>query len=244
MSSHPSSSGSAPAPTLSPPSRWGAGRALLLVEAFVGLAVVAAIVGKTYGSFPTLTFVLCAAAVAFTVWVSSRMLTSLGDATLEVAGRVRDFDREKLEGEKRLLLQGIKDLEIDRQTEKMSEAEYLRLRQTAETRAIEIIRTLRESDDHWSNQAETLVYQRLGEPPPQAVPPPEGAEPSGELGPSSAPIVKANLPAAHADVFESVPALSAEVDGYLVCGACNHLNDQDARFCANCGRPLHREEAA
>jgi hypothetical protein len=206
--------------------RTGGARALLAAEVLVGLGVVAAIVGGTYGAFPTLTFVLCGGAVAYTGWVGSRMLSALRDPTLEVEGKHRDIEREKLEGEKRLLLQGIKDLEADRQTGKMSEDEYQRLRASAEARAVEILRVLRESDERWATEAENLLASRR-----------RGSAPSaGGREPAS--------PNADPRVFPTESSTASQVGQKLACDACSFENDDDARFCAGCGRALGREEAA
>lgn len=218
----------------------GSDRALLVVEALVGLGVVTAIIGRSYGVFPTLAFVSCGVAVAYTGWVASRMLGALRDPTLEVGGRRRDFEREKLEGEKRLLLQGIKDLEADKQTGKMDDAEYERLRQSAEARAVEILRILRESDERWSAAAEALVEKRLGRLP--------GSAPSEPAAAAPVPLTPrpevVDRPAADPRVFSSEVSTGTLRDGRLECQACGFDNDEDARFCAGCGRTLGRNEAA
>ncbi len=226
------------------PERW-----LLAVEAAVGVLVVAAIVGRSYGVFPTLTFLLCGAAVAYTGWVGSRMVASLRDPTLEVSGRLRDFERERLEGEKRLLLQGIKDLEIDRQTGKMDDAEYRRLRETAEARAITIIGALRASDEKYQTAAEALVTRRLG----LGASPAEGLDvaPSAPpeaigdvaMAPSRPKLQAEAVSSADATLFEDAPTPFRREGGRLVCGHCGHENDEDAKYCAGCGRPRAQEAA-
>lgn len=233
-------------------------RALLVVEALVGLAVVAALVGRTYGAFPTLAFVLCAVAVAYTGWVATRMVSALNDPTLEVTGRVRDYPREKLEGEKRLLLQGIKDLEADYATGKMTEAEYGRLRGTAEARAVEIIAALRESDERWAREAEKLVAKRLGPlerageramgesgaPGARVESVPVGAAEAASEGGARPQAPNGAVAAADARLFDERPAAFRADESVLACSSCGTANDADARYCAGCGRPRQLEEAA
>ena len=217
-------------------------RLFLTLEAIFGLAVIAAIVGGTYGAFPAITFVLCAISVAFTGWVLVLMIGSVSDPTLQFQGRVRDYQREKLEGEKTLLLQGIKDLEIDYATSKMDEKEYKRLRQSAETRAIEIITLLRESDNRWAQEAEKLVMHRLGGA--QKAPPVVVELPSTE-GSSAGPVVVKDSPLADIRVFDDRPvSFTKSSDQEAVCSACGYTNDADARFCSGCGRPQQKMEAA
>lgn len=228
--------------------RGSGDRLLLFAEAVVGLLVVAALVTKNYGAAPTILFLLCALALGYTAWVGTRMLSSLRDPTLAVTGKVRDFERERLEGEKRLLLIGIKDLEADFGTGKMNQTEYDRLRSTAEARALEIIQKLRTSDEHWKRQAEALVGTRL----PAGTGPTDAALPASQpVHVAQAPVAqapaiqapRAQLSAADAQVFDAEPVSFTRTETGLVCDACGFENEEDARFCAGCGRPRAKEAA-
>lgn len=212
-------------------------RTLLIIEAVVGVGVVAFLIRSAYGAFSTFTFLLCAVAMAFTVWVIVRMLTSLTDPTLQVTGKVRDYRREKLEGEKRLILQGIKDLEADYATSKMDEREYNSLRGSAEARAVEIIRELKQTDEHWALEAQKLVSARTGIPVPQ----PKSSPKSTDTPP--APDVRQDVPAADSRVFLDTPVAFTRHKKKLKCEACGYHNDTDARFCSGCGRPRQMEAA-
>lgn len=212
------------------------GRLLLVIEGAAGLAVVALVIGKTYGAFPTVTFALASVAVAFTAWVGTRMVTALGDPTLEVRGEVRDYERERLEGEKELLLKGIKDLEADFSTGKMDQREYDEIRATSEKRAIAIIRELKALDARWTAEAERLVAERTGHEPSRPAPKPTAPASSPSAAPS------AELEAAHPAVFpRERTRFEADGNGALKCVSCGFVNDDDARFCAGCGRA--REDA-
>ena len=217
------------------PSRLG-DRALVVLEVAVGLAVVAAVVGKAYGPAPTVVFLLAAVATAFTLYVVARMVTSLRDDTLEVAGRTEDEERRALEHEKLLILQGIKELEADLATGKTDRADYAQLRRSAEARAIEIIQLLKASDERWRKNAERLVANRLGSEVLRSArtTDPEGTRPDD----ASARAKRAALAA----LFDLTPTEFLERDGRLVCAHCNTENEADGRFCVGCGRP--RREAA
>ncbi|MEL7369904.1 MAG: hypothetical protein AAFN74_13380, partial [Myxococcota bacterium] len=136
-------------------------RALIFVEVIVGLGVVAAIMGKTYGTAPTVIFLFCGLAATYTGYNMFRMLASLGDPTLEIQGRIADERRESMEYEKKLLLQGIKELEADYAVGKVDARDYQALRNTAEAKAVDIIAELKDDDAHWKKAAEALVEKRL-----------------------------------------------------------------------------------
>lgn len=214
----------------------GGARIALFLEALVGLGVVAALLGRHYGPFPTLLFLFASVAVGFTGWMVARMFGSLGDPSLDVVGRVRNFEREKLEGEKALLLKGIKDLEIDFATRKMSEADYQRMRETAEARAVSIIRALRETDDRYRQAAERMVSEHLG------VERPESPTLDIRKGANqvAASLKTGTQPFAVAAIFAREPARLLPVDGGVRCEACETVSPAEARFCIGCGRP--REE--
>src|SRR5262245_33303482 len=109
-------------------------RALIAVEALVGLGVIVAVIGKGYGPAATVLFTLSSAAAAATAYFLAKMVGALRDETLDVQGAVIDEDRERLEHEKLLLLQGIKELEADAATGKVDPDDYVHLRQKAEAR--------------------------------------------------------------------------------------------------------------
>ena len=139
-------------------------RALIVVEALVGAGVVMLVVGKSYGPASTVLFILAGLAVAMTAVFVARLFGALGDETLDIPGKTVDDERELLEHEKQLLLAGLKEFEADAATGKVDREDYEHLRKTAEARAIQIIRTLKEADAHWMARAEALVAERLGRP--------------------------------------------------------------------------------
>lgn len=219
-------------------------RALVGLEAMVGLMVVGAIVGQSYGGASTAVFLSCGAAAGFSGWVLVRMIQSLRDPSLELAGRLEDEERERLEHEKLILLQGIKELEADMAVGKVDPEDYQHLRSTAEYKALQIITQLKESDARWMREAERLVAQRLG---------PSAASTTVADGPAAPrPVDDSSAWAkedketrrgrlAYAGLFDHRPATRAQKDGVTRCGGCGFGVAAADRYCGGCGRPLQGE---
>ncbi len=210
----------------------------MILEVAVGLAVVAAIMGKAYGPAPTVIFMLCGIAATYTGYNLFRMIGSLRDPTIDVQGRLQDERRDALEYEKRLLLQGIKELEVDYGVGKVDARDYESLRRTAENRALKIIAELRRDDVQWKERATDLIASKVPgivESPassPVSDPPPAAAEPivpaEADVGPERA---------KPAGLFDDRPAVWRPEGDRFACSACGTLNDPDGRFCHGCGRP-------
>lgn len=207
----------------------------------MGFGVVAAIIGRTYGMAPTLVFLSCGLAAAFSGYVLLKMAAALSDDTLEVTGRVRDLERERLEHEKSLVLQGIKELEADHAVGKVDQADYTHLRKTAEARALEIIQALRKSDDYWAYEAERLVQKRLGK---QASTSAQSAEDTDAWRAEDR--ATRERRSALSALFDDRPVEFEVVElgdeNALQCTGCETKNSSDGRYCVGCGRP--KKEAA
>lgn len=231
------------AKTRAPSSRL-ADRALIVVEALVGIAVVSAIVGKTYGAAPTFVFLVCGSAAAFTAYAMIRMFGALSDRTLDVSERIEDEDREALEHEKLLLLQGIKELEADFAIGKVAPEDYDHLRRTAEHRALAIIERIKRADAKYLAEAERLVEKRLGRIAAVGrIAASEGAAPLEETSVWLSEDLEARTRRrAFGPMFDNRPAVMTASDAGVVCQGCQTANDGDAKFCVGCGRP--RQEAA
>lgn len=219
-------------------------RSLVAVEVCVGVAVVAAIVGKAYGPAPTVIFLVTGVAVAFTVYVAVRMVSALSDRTLEVTGRIEDDHRAALEHEKLIILQGIKELEADAAVGKVDADDYHHLRAKSEADALRIIQALKAQDDRWMGEARRLVEKRLGAG--ALGPAAETAAPTALAAPAGAvkPRFKPTGPVAIAELFDERPVQLHAKDEQLVCAACSTPNPDDAHFCVGCGRPRQEEQAA
>lgn len=217
-------------------------RAIVAIEALVGIGVVVAIVGKTYGLESTVSFVAVGLAAAAAGYFLVIMFGALRDETLDVPGRVFDRERERLEHEKQLLLAGIKEFEADAAQGKVDPTDYAVLRQTAEARAVEIIRALKESDAKWMREAEALVASKLGKEAlvrKEAVAAPVAAPASAATtsSPSKAAATQPGTPVAIPQVFDDRPTVFKLIGNELQCTACDGFNPSEARFCVSCGRP-------
>lgn len=228
------------------PQRTALDRALIVLEVLAGIGVVLAIIGKTYGVTPTLFFILAALAVAFSGWAFARALLALRDPSLERIGKVENTERAGLEHEKRLLLHGIKELEVDLSIGKVDPRDYAHLRRTAEARAIAIIQQLKDQDAHWMSRAEDLVHARLGRLslPVAAGPTSGGASARAARAPVEYVPVdseRAQAEPADARLFDTRPAPFNRGTAGLTCGGCGAKNDDDSRYCIACGRPRAEE---
>lgn len=218
-------------------------RALVALEALVGLMVVGAIVGQSYGGASTVVFLSCGVATGFTGWVLVRMFQSLRDPSLELAGRLEDEERERLEHEKLLLLQGIKELEADMAVGKVDAEDYQHLRSTAEYKALQIITKLKETDAHWMKEAERLVAARLGASALEAATTnaaPSSPKAAGWAGEDQA---ARKARSAFAGLFDDRPVTLTLKDAQSCCGGCGAQVQGTDRYCSACGRPITREAA-
>lgn len=215
-----------------------ADRAVVIIEAAVAVAVVSAVIGTTYGPSSTVGFLLVGTALAATVAFLGRMVGALRDPALDVPPERTDTEREALEAEKAVLLQGIKELEGDSGTGKVDREDYQHLRRVAEARALEIIRQLNESDRRWADEAEALIARRTGRTTPGKASATTVADlrpPAIAAAPVRAPGVA--LAAAHPGVFpRGTTRLSPTAEGRVRCQTCSAESDADARYCTGCGR--------
>lgn len=216
--------------------KTGVDRTLLFVEVLAGVGVVAAIIGKNYGIAPTIFFIFCGLTASFAIYTLVKSVLAWGDPTLDMTHQVRDLERERLEQEKLLLLQGIKELEADLSIGKVDERDYAHLRRTAEGRAIAIIERLKNTDAHWMNRAEELVASRLGVTGMRtaglAVAGAAAAAPVLRISWHSVQSAEALAELADPRVFDERPV---KLDG--TCSGCGAVAEADARYCTGCGRP-------
>lgn len=207
-------------------------RVLIALEVIVGLTLIAAIMGKAYGPAPTVIFLIAGAAATYTGYNMLRMITSLNDPTLEIQGRIKDERREALEYEKKLILQGIKELEADFGVGKVDDRDYATLRTTAEAKALSIIAQLRQDDERWRRRAQETVARRV----PDLVPP-EPTKAKTEPSAGAEPSAPTAEPQRAEGLFDNRPAAWRADGDAFVCTACGATNDADGRYCQACGRP-------
>lgn len=158
-----------------------------------------------------------------------------------VTGRVR----AALEREKALVLRTIKEIEFDHAMGKTASADFEEMRDRLKLRAIGLMRQLETSD--YRAAVEQDLAARTGQTAPRTAPASAAAAPAPQ---PVATIEPAPLPMA-ASVAMPDPAASAAAPAapragrrvVQLCGACDGVNDVDARFCKHCGAALAEVEA-
>ena len=201
--------------------RW-----LIVVEFVLAIAIIGAIFGEYYGLFSTLLFVMCSLGFAFTGMVMWRMVTSLSNERLEIRNEPIDEVRESLLREKKLLTEGLKELAADYGAGKVDEEDYEALRLSAENRALEVIKRLKNEDAKWLLAAREAAGLEEIAPPPKSATKKADAMPPSQSAPSSS-----DFPPADARLFST--AIISFVDS--TCSGCGAANPKDARFCISCG---------
>lgn len=172
--------------------------------------------------------VLVGATLAF--WQSLRSAFGAGVEHHGVDVGVSE-QRASLLDEKNALLRSIKDMEFEREVDKISEEDHERLDTRLRARAREVLRLLDEDVEPYRRKAEQLVAERLKEV--------EGASPYR----SSAPDAGAS------PAVEPEPAIESEeeaapppADDKVRCASCETPNDPDAAFCKKCGTRMGEPE--
>jgi hypothetical protein len=140
------------------------------------------------------------------LWQSLRAAFGASQAESGAAG-ISDGRASLLE-EKTALLRSIRDLELDRDADKIADEDFERLDGRLRSRARDVLRLLDEDVQAFRPAAEALVARALGKP----------AEPQSPAAPASA------QPAS------PTPASA--------CAGCGTANDADASFCKRCGARL------
>lgn len=165
-----------------------------------------------------------------------------------VTGRVR----AALEREKALVLRTIKEIEFDHAMGKTAAGDFEEMRDRLKLRAIGLMRQLETSD--YRAAVEHDLAARTGLVAPAATPAPAAAAPvpqpvaTIETGPiPMAASVDASTAAAPAPATAAPAAAPAAPRAgrrvVQLCGACDGVNDVDARFCKHCGAALAEVEA-
>jgi hypothetical protein len=161
---------------------------------------------------------LCLAFVLFSLWQSLRGLMLLRDTSVGTSAR-RDLQRERLLHEKQELLTAIRDVRLEHDLGKVSDADLARLEQDYRSRAREVLRELEAQLAPHRPRAQLLLEQALGKP------------------------VPANAPSAVAASAAASPQAASDSIGASpgVCAQCGLANDSDAVFCKKCGARVHSE---
>lgn len=221
-------------------------RALLGVQVLVGIGVVAVVIGKSYGGVATIFFILLGPAMAMTLFFIYQMVSVLSDDTADNDLGVIDEERLRLEREKQLLLEGLKEFEQDSAMGKVDVADYEHLKRTAEARAIQIIKKIKDADARWMAEAERVAG--VSKPPAATTATTASTASAPDPAPTAAPtdsvsatakVAEPDVPiaavgaAAHASLFDdrSIDVVNSN------CSGCSTPNPAVGRFCVGCGRP-------
>lgn len=163
------------------------------------------------------------------LWQSLRAafgVTSLAQARAVVESE----ERVTLLDEKASLLHSLRDLELDRDSDKISDPDYRRLQRQLRNRARGVLKMLDEDVKAYRPEAEQLVAGRLsdqGLSPYRSSSAPTSEEPEEETA-------REEPDAEGASAGESLDA----APGKLACPECEIENDEDAVFCKKCGTRL------
>ncbi|MFN7978896.1 MAG: zinc ribbon domain-containing protein [Vicinamibacterales bacterium] len=162
-----------------------------------------------------------------------------------VTGRAR----AALEREKALVLRTIKEIEFDHAMGKTASGDFEEMRDRLKVRAIGLMRQLETSDyravvehDLAARTGQTAPVSAPAPVPAAAVPAPQTVA-TIETGPIPM-AASVDLPAPSSPA--PAPAAAPPRTGRRVvqlCGACDGVNDVDARFCKHCGAALTEAEA-
>ncbi len=148
-----------------------------------------------------------------------------------------ELDQKRLEHDRALAVQGLRELEFDRAMGKLSDADYAQLKVTLENRALSAMKSLQALELGTKPRAEA----------------PRAEVPKVQIAAASAP--RAHLrfesPVRRAEGSRPAPAAPAVITPHLspmsrniaYCPQCGTRTINDARFCAECGvalRPLGR----
>lgn len=175
--------------------------------------------GTVLPQFFTLVTALCLVAVFAALWLSLRAL--FGSAARSGEGALSlSSDRQALLNEKQALLQGLRDLEQERDVGKVSQDDFDAMNERLRSRARVVLQELDAQVAPFRQQAELLVKQVSSKPVASAKP----AEPKSEPSTVQKPAVL--------DPFQ--------------CVKCETKNESDAVFCKKCGHKVAApsEEAA
>ncbi len=125
--------------------------------------------------------------------------------------------RKVLNREKQLVIKAIKELELDHEMGKISDADFAEISAGYRTRAVRVLRQLDESGGDYRALVEREIKRRTG----------KAAEPDA--------VVAAKAPA---------PAPTPVKDERPTCASCGTSNEPDAVFCKKCGKPVRPAEVA
>jgi hypothetical protein len=204
----------------------------VFLAAGVLLAVVAIVVLRGQDPASVSLIALTLLATGLTGVALFRVLAPLTSAERTGSPLIGGRRRAALERDKLLTLRSIKELEFDRAMGKVSEHDFVEMRDRLRARALRLMRQL-----EGASLYRQMIEQDLGRTQPldrlgAALSPVEA-----QGAATNAPIAPTSTSAAPASTLEAIAGIETAP---LMCLACGTANDRDARFCKRCGDRLAR----
>jgi rRNA maturation endonuclease Nob1 len=186
-----------------------------------------------------LTLALCATAL----W---RVIDPLTRGEVAVVPEARAPHRlRELEREKQAVLKAIKEIELDYQMRKISEADYREMVERYRARALRVMGDLAAGDDYRALIERELKDRLAARMAAAGLKGPDEGSPIARTAASGVEAEVGTSPNARstatAIIQTAVPAPKtpeAVVDVPAGCAACGAVNDVDAQFCKKCGKKL------
>ena len=170
-----------------------------------------------------LTLILCAAALWWVIDPLTRNETVLA-VEVRAPHRLRELEREK-----QAVLKAIKEIELDHLMRKISEADYRQMVERYRGRALRVLGDLAAGDDYRA-LIERELKDRL------AARAAAGGTTGSGMVPDAAPTPSPAPETTEATAIDESAARVSRPDSN--CPGCRTRNDNDARFCKTCGKPL------
>ena len=181
------------------------------VVAVLGFAAVALILYRGRPTPGAVFLVVGWMAILATGYFLARAVSSFDLATGGSSEEIQGGRRGELEREKKLLLKAIKEVEFDRDMNKIDDADAKVAITRYRVRALEIIALLDDRDRPIAQRIDEELKKRLARTPEKA--PEKAPEPAPEAAPAAA---------------RAAPK----------CDGCGLENDADATFCKRCGKKV------
>ncbi len=182
-----------------------------------------------------MTLALIALFIAFTAYAISRMIAPLVSQDDSARADLLSEDlrqSEELSSLKAMHKASLRDLEIDRELEKVTEEDYRQLKREHESRAVKAMRELDQlhGGRGWQSRVDAALATRRAELAPEPI-----KKPKKKKTPEK---VAAEKKTAKASTHEPVGALEPS-SAMVTCPSCGFDRvDAEASFCSRCGSPM------
>lgn len=182
-----------------------------------------------------MTLALIALFIAFTAYALSRMIAPLVSKDDSARADLLSEDlrqSEELSSLKAMYKASLRDLEIDRELEKVTEEDYLQLKREHESRAVKAMRELDQlhGGRGWQSRVDAALATRRAElaPEPTAKPKKKKAKKTPEP-----------QRATHEDPTTKGAPTPDPLGALVPCASCGFEGvDAEASFCSRCGAPM------